>query len=139
MKLVLQDGRHSLLRFDKCEDVIEGILKFMEKRKILACTFNGIGSAFEIELGYYNQHSKEYQRKFFVEDLEIISLAGNGSLLGGKPAIHAHGSFGRKDYSIIGGHIFKLLTLVTCEIFLLSLEGKMERKNNSDWNLNLLG
>ncbi len=137
MKLVLRDGRQKLLRFDKGEDIIKGLLKFMEEQKISACIFNGIGSSLEIELGYYNQHSKEYEKKSFIEDLEVISLIGNGSLLKGKPTIHAHGSFGRKGYSVIGGHVFKLITLATCEIFLTTLEGKIERKNNSDWKLNL--
>ena len=57
----------------------------------------------------------------------------------GRPAsLHAHGSFGRTDFSVIGGHVFKLVTLATCEIFLIKLDGEMKRKNNPDLQLNLL-
>lgn len=138
MKIVLEEGRKFLLRFDKNEDVVEGIPKFMKEQGTTACVFNGLGSALEIELGYYNKNSKEYERKSFKEDLEVISLVGNGSLIKGEPAIHAHGSFGRKDYSVIGGHVFKLITLATCEIYLTKLEGNLKRKKDSNWNLNLL-
>ena len=126
-----------MFRFDKGDEVFAGISKFMEEQKITACAFNGIGSTSEVELGYYNQHLKEYRKKPYLEELEVISLIGNGSMVEGKPAIHAHGMFGRNDFTTLGGHVFKLVTLVTCEIFLIKMDGNLERKNNPEWNLKL--
>lgn len=138
MNISLQDNRRFVLRFDKGEEVIQGLIQFLQRQEIRACAFWGIGSAYEIELGYFNEHLKSYRKKPFYEELEIISLIGNGATLDGQFVIHAHGTFGRNDFSQIGGHVFKLVALATCEVFLIKLEGTLERKNNPDFNLQLL-
>lgn len=138
MKIALQDNRRYILRFDKGEDVIAGIEKFMVESNSSAATWWGIGSCSEVELGYYNSFMKEYRKKPFAEDFEIISLTGNGSMLSGKPAVHAHGMFGRTDFTAIGGHVFKLIVSATCEVFLIKLDGQLGRAQNPDFNLNLL-
>lgn len=138
MKIALQDHRRYILRFDKDEDIIAGLGVFMADQKMTACFFSGIGSTGEIELGYYNGHLKEYRKKPFFEELEVISLIGNGGIMDGKPAVHAHGMFGRTDFTTVGGHVFKLIVAATCEIFLIQLDGELKRGKNEEFNLNLL-
>jgi hypothetical protein len=138
MKVILQDDRRHILRFDKDEDVISGIQDFMKAQNIYACAFFGIGAAASVELGYFNTYLKDYRKKPYVEELEIASFSGNGGLTDGQPAIHAHGVFSRNDFTSLAGHVFKLVVSVTCEIFLIKLDGALERKHNSDFNLNLL-
>lgn len=128
-----------MLRFDKGEEIFAGLIKVMRDQNINSCFFQAIGSCGEVELGFYNKFLKDYRHKPFVEDLEIISLSGNGCLgEDGSPVIHAHGVFGRNDFSVFGGHVFKLIAEATCEFFLIKLEGQMSRKLNSEWNLKLL-
>lgn len=138
MKIVIEDGRRYVLRFDKGEELFAGLSEFILSKNITAAAFNAIGTASEIELGYFNAFLKDYRKKPFVENIEIVSLIGNCGTMAGKPAIHAHGSFSRTDFNVFAGHVFKLVTLATCEVFLIKLEGKMERSNNAEFNLNLL-
>ena len=138
MKIVIQDDRRFILRFDKDGEVLEGLQKFMKEQAISACVFFGLGACQSVELGYFNLHLKEYRKKSYIDDMEIISFTGNGGLADGQIVLHAHGSFGNNTFSVIGGHVFKLVVSVTCEIFLIKLDGALERKNNSDFNLNLL-
>jgi len=138
MKLVLQDNRRYILRFDQGEDIIAGVAQFINDQKIGACSISGIGSCASIELGYFNTHLKDYRKKPFFEDLEILSLIGNGSLKDGQPVVHAHGVFSKMDFTVLGGHVFKAIVSVTAEIFVLKLEGEMKRELNKDINLNLL-
>lgn len=138
MKVILQDNQHWVLRFDKSEEVVKGLLDFMLAQNIQACSLSGLGSAYEIELGYYNPHLKDYRKKPFLQELEIVSLVGNGSMLDGKPCLHIHGVFGKNDFSLLGGHVFKIITLATCEIHLVKLEGQMGRRLDPETNLNLL-
>jgi predicted DNA-binding protein with PD1-like motif len=138
MKISLEDNRRFMLRFDKGEDVIKGLADFMVSRNFQSGVFQGIGSCTEVELGYFNKNLKEYRKKPFYEDMEIVSVAGNISLFEGKPLVHCHGVFGRTDFTTIGGHVFRLITLATCEIFLIHMEGTLERLNNADFNLSLL-
>jgi predicted DNA-binding protein with PD1-like motif len=138
MKTILKDGRRYILRFDKDEELFDALAKFAEAESIGAASFSGIGTTSLVELAYFNQHLKEYRHKPIMEDLEIVSLNGNISMLDGKPSVHAHGTFSRTDFTVVGGHIFKLITLATCEIFLIKLEGQAIRKQNDTWGLKLL-
>ncbi|MBI5530187.1 MAG: DNA-binding protein [Candidatus Doudnabacteria bacterium] len=138
MKVILQDGRRYVLRFDKDEDVVAGLEKFMADSQVAACSFNGVGAAASLELGYFNTHLKEYRRKPILDALEIISFTGNGATVAGKPTVHCHGIFSGTDFVTLGGHVFKLIVSVTCEIFLIKLDGELKRELNPDFNLNLL-
>jgi uncharacterized protein len=138
MKVILQDNQRYVLRFDKDEELFASLSEFLTAQNIGASTFTAIGSSSTMELGYYNPNLKQYRNKRFLENLEIISLIGNTGMQDGKPAIHVHGMFGRTDFTTVGGHVQKLTVLATCEVHLIKLEGSMERKNNADYNLNLL-
>ncbi len=90
-------------------------------------------------MGYYNAFLKEYRKKPYVEDLEIVSLTGNTAMMDGAPVVHAHGIFSKNDFtSVVAGHIFKLIVLATCEVSLTKLDGTLQRSHNADLNLNLL-
>lgn len=140
MKIILESDNNYVLRFDKNDLVLQGIADFMTAQNIQACAFTGLGTVASAELGFFNAHIKDYRKKPFIEEMEIVSLTGNGAILSidSKPIVHAHGSFSRNDFTSVAGHIFELVTLATCEIFLTNLTGKMERQNNVDFNLNLL-
>lgn len=138
MKIILQDGRRVILRFDKGEEAIDGLAKFAKENKIFAAYFSAIGSCSSFELGFYNGFLKQYRHKPFLNDSEIISLTGNISGLNSEPVVHAHGVFSGSDFEIVGGHVFKIAVAATCEVFLIKLEGEMKRDFDKDMNLNLL-
>jgi len=138
MHIVLQDQSLYIVRFDKGEDLFLELPKFLAEAKITAAGFTGMGTCAGVELGFYNEFLKEYRKKPFMENMEIVSLIGNASMLGGKPVVHIHGSFSRNDFTLIAGHVFKLVVLATCEIYLSKMEGVAERKMNPAFNLNLL-
>ena len=138
MKVVLQDGRRCILRFDRDEEVIGGLAEFAQINKINAAVFFGIGACSKVELGFYNDYLKDYRHKPFVDNREILSLNGNISQDDGKPVVHAHGVFSNSDFETIGGHVFKIVVSVTCEIFFIKLEGRLQRRHDEKLNLNLL-
>src|SRR5258708_2072457 len=138
MRVVFQDTGCYVLRFDLEEEVMEGLLEFAAQNEIDAASLTGIGACSFIELAFYNPTAKNYDKREFSEELEICSLLGNIALLEGKPVLHAHGIFGKKDFSTIGGHVLKLVVSATCEIVLTKLEGTLLRKHNEKMNLNLL-
>jgi predicted DNA-binding protein with PD1-like motif len=138
MKLILQDQRRYIIRFDKGEEVLDGIGKFIKEQAITACVFQAIGACENPELGFYNPHIKDYRKKPFLDELEILSLNGNGAIINGEPILHAHGIFGKNDFTTIGGHVFKVPVSVTCEVFLIKLDGEIKREQNTEFNLSLL-
>lgn len=138
MKIILQDNRRYVLRFQKGEEVFESLKKFLANEKIMACAFSGIGACKLAELSYFNLETKSYQNKIFEEDLEIVSLTGNSAMLNGEVALHAHTVLSKSDFFCVGGHVIKLVVSATCELFLVKLDGIMERKLDAETNLNLL-
>ena len=138
MKVFLQDNQRYVLRFDKGEEVVGGLKKFLSEKQITAGTFNAIGACSMAELSYFNLETKAYENKTFNEDLEIVSLTGNSAVLGGEVALHCHGVLSGPDFVAHGGHINKLVVSATCEVFLIKLDGKMERKLDEKTGLNLL-
>lgn len=138
MKIILQNKTGYVLRFDKGEEVLSEMIKFLKAQNVSACVFNGLGACSECEMGYFNPNVKDYRKKPFYDDMEIVCLNGNAGLKDGEPFVHAHGIFGKTDFSLIGGHVFKIIVSVTCEIVITTLDGALERKLDEDFNLNLL-
>lgn len=138
MTCLIQDNIHILLRFDKGENVIEMLLDYVQKENILAAHFTAIGACGEVVLSYYNLEEKKYEDHEFQEDMEITGIIGNIGWMKGKPVLHAHGTFGRKDMSAIGGHVKKLIVSATCEVTLTILPGKFERAYDAETGLNLI-
>jgi predicted DNA-binding protein with PD1-like motif len=138
MKHIISNPWHEVLRFDKGEDVIGGILNFAEKNKIKAAWLSAIGSSEEVGLGFYNLDKKEYSNKIFKESLEVLHASGTLAVIDGRPSIHWHGVFGRLDYSVIGGHIYRLIANATVEVFIHKLNETLIRKHDEKTGLNLL-
>lgn len=138
MKHILSNPYHEVLRFDLGDDVVRGILDFAEKQGIEAAWLSGIGSAKEVELGFYDLKKQEYRKKTFAEPLELLEASGTLAVMDEKPALHIHGVFGGGDYKTIGGHIHRMTANATVEVFIHKIDGRLERKRDPETGLNLL-
>ncbi len=138
MKIILKDNRRYVLRFDRGEELIEGLIKFAESEKIETSWFFGIGAISEVMLSHYDLDTKKYSDKEIKEKLEIISLLGNIAKMQDKIIIHAHGSFSNPQMEVRAGHVKKMIVGPTCEIFLIKLGGKIEREFSDEIGLNLM-
>lgn len=98
----------------------------------------GIGAASETVISWYNPHVQTYKDKILKEDLEIVSLTGNVSLLAGEVILHSHGTFSDKNFETFGGHVKKLVISATCELWLRVFTSGILRKPNNEVGLNLL-
>ena len=77
----------------------------------------GLGALKNCELGFYHLHKKEYDRRMFKDEAELLSLVGNLAMLEGKPFFHLHAVLGGSDFKCFGGHLFSADVAVTCELF----------------------
>ncbi|MCL5016489.1 MAG: DNA-binding protein [Patescibacteria group bacterium] len=138
MKLVLSSGDVFVLRFDSGEEIISWLIRFTQENKITAAAISGIGSSKEAELGYYDIAAKEYRKKIYSRELEVVGLSGNISVLNNEPVIHLHGVLSNENYDTVGGHIHRLVVSATIEITIMVLRGEIHRKPDSETGLNLL-
>lgn len=138
MQQIISDGNTIILRFDKNEDVIKGLIDYCKKQQVTAAHLTGLGACGSVTLSFYDLHKKKYLDKKFDEELEILGITGNIAKLDEKTVLHAHGVFGKQNYQTIGGHVKELIVSATCEIHLTILNDTIKRAYDKKTGLNLL-
>ncbi len=133
----LGTGRY-MMRLEKGEDILNSLKRFAESKRVRAAVLEGIGSLNKVKLGHYDFTTKEYKFETFQEDLEILALSGNISTLNRTPLPHAHVTLGRRDFSVIGGHLDEGSLANMVEIGLRQLPGKLVKAWDDQIGLNVL-
>jgi hypothetical protein len=130
--------RDFVLRLEAGDDILDSLQRFAERKRLRAAAFQGIGSLNKAKLGHYDFKTKEYTYEVFDDDLEILSLEGNISSLDQKPLPHAHATLGRRDFSVIGGHLDQGSLANMVEIVVQKLPGRLVKVRDEKMGLNLL-
>ncbi len=131
-------NRNFVIRLEMGDDILAVLRRFAEARKIGAGAFEGIGSLNKAKLGHYDFKTKRYTYEVFEDDLEIITLTGNISTLDKTAVPHAHVTLGRRDFTVVGGHLDEGSSANMVEIVLEKLPGRLAKKRNEQVGLNLL-
>lgn len=137
MKFVKTDKRY-VVKLIKGEKVMEKLLEFCESQNLKSGFLTGIGGASEIQLGYYNLETKEYEWKTFSEVHEVLGLNGNISLVNNKPFIHAHMTVSNSNLQSFGGHLKEATVGATLEVVIDVFDLGLERKLDDEIGLKLL-
>jgi len=131
-------GERYIVRFESGESAIETLTRFLEAEKIEFANVSAAGAVADVRLAYWNAESRKYEERQFVEQLEIVSFQGNSSLKDGKPFLHVHGVFARRDFSTIGGHVKELHVHPTLELWLRTEDVAVRRVHEPSTGLDLL-
>ena len=127
-----------ILKLEKGEEIIATLSDFAQKEKIDGGFVYGIGTANNLTLGYYNADKKDYLKKAFQGDFEIVSLMGNISLLKGSPVAHIHMVISDSNFNCSAGHLFSGTIAATGEFVIHTTKSRMERVFDPQTSLNLL-
>ncbi len=104
------------LRVDPGEDLWESLRSFAEREGVRSGAIVGLGSLRECELGFFVGESGTYARRTFTGEFELVALTGNFSELEGRPFPHCHASVSGPDFAVFGGHLFRAVVGLTCEV-----------------------
>lgn len=127
-----------LIRLDQGEELMASLIEFTNVHQIQSGFVSGIGMVREVELAYFNTELAEYEKKTFIENLEVASLSGTIAQYDNTPFFHMHGVFGRSDYSTIAGHVMRAVTDMTFELFVNDFETRVDRTLDDTSGLKLL-
>lgn len=128
-----------VIRLEQGDDILSTLKQFAGAKRVRAAFFEGIGSLYKAKLGHYDfQETKTYKYETFDEDLEILALSGNVSTMNQMALPHAHVTLGRRDFSVIGGHLEEGSLANMVEINLVKVPGKLEKAKDSNIGLNLM-
>lgn len=138
MKSLLQEQNRHLLVFQKGDEVMSGLKAYAQEQGIQAAWVNILGACESVTLAYYDLETKSYLKKTFSEDLEVLGVMGNIAMMKGEHMVHLHGTFGKADMSVIGGHLFDMTISATGETQLQIFEGGIERAFDEETGLTLM-
>lgn len=138
MNIIARNNNSLVINLAPTEELHETLLQFCSTEGIIGGTFTGLGAGNLANLAYYNLTTKSYEQHLIEEDLEILSLTGNLGLVNGKPMLHVHGVFGKRDLTTIGGHVSQLRISGACEIHFTTLPTPLVRSFDEATGLNLL-
>ncbi|MCW6169039.1 MAG: DUF296 domain-containing protein [Thermoplasmatales archaeon] len=122
------DRRELFLKIEKNESVQNEILGALNLYEIMSgeVTF-AIGMIRNLEVGYFD--GKEYLKKMYPENLEIVSF--HGSIAENEPRLHIHCAGANKDHSVVGGHFFSGVADPLLEVKITKFDGiKLGREKN---------
>jgi len=118
--------------------VPEDIISLARRDKIHTARFEAIGGVDRLQLAYFNHETKKYEEQEYTEFLEVTTLLGNVTVKEGKPFLHVHGNFGRKDRSVIGGHVMSARVFPILEAVLTPTTNRALRRFDDDLGLNVI-
>lgn len=131
----VRHGDTYILRFEEDEIFPDRFLEFLAAEEIGAGSFTAIGAMSRTTVAYFDTGAREYLDKEFDEQMEVLALAGNVSMHDGAPLAHAHITLGRRDYSVVGGHLRHGVVRPTLELVLRVLPEPVQRKIDPAYGL----
>ena len=133
----IQDGDKYIISIDNHQEIMSALAAFCQEQGILAGEVYGIGAVNKATLRFLNPVTKKYVDKTFEEQMEASSLVGNISEKDGKVYLHVHASFGRADYTVVGGHLLSATLNGACELVVTRFHCKIGRQFDDETGLNL--
>jgi len=126
-----------LLVLERGEEVVEAITSFVKEKGLEGGQIRAIGGVADVTLGWYDLDAKEYRKKRFEGNFELVALLGNVSLVDGEVFCHLHAAVSGPDYALRGGHLFEARVSITAEVEIRP-GPRVERRRDDFTALNLL-
>lgn len=136
MESIATDGGW-VVRFQKGDDIVGGLLAFARDHSIQGAWINALGAIEDADLGYYDLEARSYTRHVFHGDWEITGLVGNLGWHGSEPVLHTHCTIGGREHEVRGGHLFAGKAGATCEVFVRNLGVRLNRARDENIGLAL--
>lgn len=134
-----EDGtRHFVLVFAIDDSVMDPLRQFAREQDVRAASFVAIGALRRASLAYFAWDTKEYEDIAVDDQVEVVSLTGNIGREGDEVRVHAHCVLGRRDGSVVAGHLHDGVVRPTLELFLRVWPATLARAPDEESGLALI-
>jgi uncharacterized protein len=106
-----------VLVFGTDDSVMDPLRELAEERDLRAASFHAIGAFRDASLAYFAWETREYEEIHVADQVEVVSLTGNIGREDSEVRIHAHCVLGRRDGSVVAGHLLDGVVRPTLELF----------------------
>jgi len=124
-------------KLERGEDLLDSLVLLAKRYELVSGFFSAIGALSEANIGFFEKG--KYKSIILESNLELVSCIGNVSYREGEATIHAHVVVGDRKGNAFGGHVLKgCIVSVTCEIFLVEIERRINRSEDKATGIFLL-
>ena len=119
--------------------VPDDVLAIAAREKIRTAQVTAIGGVSRAKIAYFDRGSRKYEEREFREQMEVTGLTGDLTLKDGKPFLHAHATFGRRDLSVLGGHVVSADVWPLLEVVIVPARNLARRRFDEGLGLYVIG
>jgi uncharacterized protein len=127
-----------VLVFDKGEEPVSALETYLRDQGVTAASFTAIGALSEAVVGYFDRERREYEEISVDEQVELLALTGDVAVADGQPKVHAHAVLGRRDGSVVGGHLLRARVWPTLELVLHRSPVELRKRHDPETGLALI-
>ncbi len=131
-------GDRAIVRLESGERAVESLVGMLEAQGVGFANLSAAGALRWARLGFWDPEAKAYQYHEVEEQLEVVSFEGNASIRDGSPFLHLHVALGRRDLTVMGGHLAEAVVHPTLEVWLRTEDLAVRRTRDPDTGLDLL-
>jgi predicted DNA-binding protein with PD1-like motif len=110
------------------DEAMDSLVRFAASAGVEGAGFTGLGAFSSATLAYFDVDVREYIEIPIPEQSEVLSLAGDIGLEGGRPKVHAHAVLGFRDGSVKGGHLLRATVRPTLEVVVTETDRALRRR-----------
>ncbi len=118
--------------------VFDELLRTAKEEKLTTARVEAIGGVNELTLAYFNREERRYEEHAYKEFLEVAGMLGNITLKEGRPFLHLHGTFGRRDMSAVAGHVISARVFPVMEVVVTPTQNTALRGLDEETGLNVI-
>jgi predicted DNA-binding protein with PD1-like motif len=123
---------------DKGDDAAVQLLAFARQNGVSGAGLTAIGACQEATLAYFDPEQKQYHDIPVTEQVEVLSMIGDLAEKDGEPALHAHAVLGRRDGSVVGGHVKQAIVWPTLEVIVTETPEHLRKRVDEETGLALI-
>lgn len=127
-----------MLILKRGEEINDAVKRCLAAAKVKGAAVTGLGAVEDPQLGYFQLQKKEFLRKRFKGIYEVLAITGNLSTDGKELIPHLHVSLGKRNFDVIGGHLFEGKVGITLELVITPMGEMPYRKMDEEIGLNLI-
>jgi len=138
-RLLSDSPRSFLLVYDMDDEARDVLAAFADEQRLTMGHFKALGAFRETTIAWWSWEDKQYHEIPVNEQVEVVSMVGNVSRSpDGEPRVHAHVALGRRDGSLIGGHLVRGIVRPTLELVIEESSAGVIRKKDDATGLELI-
>jgi hypothetical protein len=122
----------------KGDEVMSGLTDFARENKVTSASFTAIGAFSHATVAWFDNSRKEFKLIPIKQQVELVSMIGDITLVNDKPAVHTHVSVASGDGTVRGGHVINAFVFPTLELFMTVYPTPLHKQPDEATGLELI-